>query len=331
MPFSAIVGHANLVQILRRAVASRRVPQSLLFAGPDGVGKRAVALALAQAVNCPNQRDGDGCGACHVCRRIEAGTFSDVTVIDRGDAASIGIDVLRDRLITPIAYRPFEGARRVFIVDRVDEVTPPAQDSLLKTLEEPPSSAVLVLVTAYPDTLLSTVRSRCRRLRFGALDDDDVRRVLMTVDPTMRADEAQRRASAASGSVERAMALDTEEFVGDRDAAVGLLQAAQRDAIAVRLGASKTFAEVAKKRRAREAAYARLAILSSLVRDLAVLPATGADALANADLVRELEALVPAFSEQRLLAAFAAIQQAETSITRNGNPKTVADWLAVTI
>jgi DNA polymerase-3 subunit delta' len=331
VPLSAIAGHSSLVRLLTRAVASGRVPQSLLFAGPDGVGKRTTALALAQALNCRTPVDGDGCGVCNICRRIAAGTFSDVTVIDRGDVASIGIDVLRERLLTPVGYRPFEGSRRIFIVDRAEDVTDNAQDALLKTLEEPPPSAILILVTAYPDSLLSTIRSRCRRLRFGALDDHDVRRVLLQADPRMSPDEAQRRASAAGGSVERALALDTDEFVDDRQAAFGLLRAVKRDAIAARLDASRVFAQVEKKRRARDAAYARLAILASLVRDLAALQARGADALANADLAGELEAIAPSFPGPRLVSAFGAIQQAETSIARNGNPKTVADWLAVTI
>lgn len=330
MPFAQIVGHSRSLDLLRRAVSRGSVPQSLLFAGPEGVGKHAVAVALAQALNCPQQVDGDGCGTCNACRRIAAGTFSDVVVLDKGEKASIGIDPLRDRVLNPIGYRPFEGRRRVFIIDAADDMTVQAQDSLLKTLEEPPPSAVLILVTAYPDSLLPTIRSRCRRVRFGPLADEDVARVLTRVcrvDPV----EARHRAMLSGGSVSRALAADGREFVDDRDAALGLLTALTERQLPARLKAAAGFALVEKKRRAREAASTRLALLASLLRDLLVLDLRGRDELANTDLADHLERLVPAFPAERLVSAFAAVRQAEASIDRNASPKIVADWLAVTL
>jgi len=178
VPLSSIIGHAPVIDLLRQAVRRGRVPQSLLFAGPDGVGKHAVAIALAQAVNCPNPRDGDACGTCSTCLRIARGQHSDVTVIDKGDKASIQIDRVRERILDVVGYRPFEARRRVFILDPADEMTIQTQDALLKTLEEPPPAAMIILVTAYPDTLLPTIQSRCRRLRFGLLSENDVARVL---------------------------------------------------------------------------------------------------------------------------------------------------------
>src|SRR5262245_49499097 len=168
MPLASIIGHASIVDLLRRAVGRGRVPQSLLFAGPEGVGKRAVAVALAQAGNCPKRKamgGDDACGKCPACQRIERGQHTDVTVVDKGGDASIKITVLRDRVLDVIGYRPFEADRRVYIIDPADEMTEQAQDALLKTLEEPPPAAILILISAYPDTLPATVQSRCRRLR----------------------------------------------------------------------------------------------------------------------------------------------------------------------
>jgi DNA polymerase-3 subunit delta' len=330
VPFAQIVGHARTFELLRRSVSRGSVPQSLLFAGPEGIGKHAAAIALAQAINCPQQADGDGCGTCNACRRIAAGTFSDVVVLDKGDRASIGIEPLRDQVLNPIGYRPFEGRRRVFIIDPADDMTVQTQDALLKTLEEPPPSAVLILVTAYPDSLLATVRSRCRRVRFAPLADEDVARVLTRtcrVDPV----EARHRAMLAGGSVSRALAADGREFVDDRDAALGLLAALTERQVPARLKAAAGFAQVEKKRRAREAASTRLALLASLLRDLLVLDLRGRDELANTDLADQLAHLVPAFPAERLVSAFAAVRQAEASIDRNASPKIVADWLAVTL
>src|SRR6187455_1879035 len=179
MPLTEIIGHAPIVALLRQAVALERVPQSLLFAGPEGVGKRATAVALAQAINCPVRRasqNDDACGTCPTCQRIARGQHSDVVAIDRGDDSIIKLKLLRERVLDAVGYRPFEGLRRVFVI-AADDLREDSQDALLKTLEEPPPSAVLILISAYPGTLLETVQSRCRRLRFGPLNERDVARV----------------------------------------------------------------------------------------------------------------------------------------------------------
>ena len=108
-------------------------------------------------------------------------------------------------MLDVVGYRPFEAERRVYIIDPADELTDEAQDALLKTLEEPPPSAILILVTAYPDTLLPTIQSRCRRLRFGPLAEADVARVLVERAGVDRA-AARVLAAASGGSVARALA-----------------------------------------------------------------------------------------------------------------------------
>lgn len=319
------MGHSRVIDLLRRAVERDSVPQSLIFAGPEGVGKRATAIALAQAVNCRQGEGGDACGTCQTCRRIAAGTFSDVVVLDKDGEPSIKLEPLRTKVLEPVGYRPFEGRRRVFIIDPADELT--SQDALLKTLEEPPPSAILILVTAYPDALLGTVRSRCRRVRFGALSPEDVARVLTDV-LGMPAARARHLAIVSGGSVSRALASDEREFLGDRQAAVGLIEAARERRLQGRLKAAAAFAQVDKKRRARDAAFSRLAILSSILRDITAAHA-GAGTLFNTDLRDTIDGLAPLFPPERLLAGFSAVQQAEQSIDRNASPKIVADWLAV--
>ncbi len=329
-PLGSIVGHGPLLDLLRHAVRRGRVPQSLLFAGPEGVGKRAVAVALAQAVNCPHGKDGDGCGTCPVCQRIARGQFSDVTVIDRGDEASIKIKALRERVLEAVGYRPFEGTRRIYIIDPADALTVEAQDALLKTLEEPPSAAILILVTAYADTLLSTIQSRCRRLRFGPLAEADVAAILTTrlgVDPVA----ARRQAAASAGSVARALAEGDGGFDEDRAAALAVLTAARASAIPARLKAAAALVQHGSKRRDREALAARLAVLSSLLRDLAALGSPRPVALANSDLEASLRELASAFDADRVSRAFEAVVRAETVLERHASPKIVADWLSVTV
>ena len=331
MPFSSVVGHASLIALLKKAVLGKRVPQSLLFAGPDGVGKRTVAVALAQAINCSKPTaDGDACGTCGACVRIAKGQYPDVVVVDKGGEASIKIQALRTRVLDAVGYRPFEGARRVFIIDQAEAMTDQAQDALLKTLEEPPSAAILILVSAFPDMLLATIRSRCRRLRFAPLSERDVERVLIgttKMDPAA----ARSRSAASGGSVSRALTVEEDEFEEDRRAALGLIAAAARGGVGGRLQAATSFAKHSAKRRSREAATARVAILVSLLRDLATLSAARAVPLANTDLGGELTPLVAAYPLERVSSAMDVLAEAQVALGRNASPKIVADWLAVSL
>jgi DNA polymerase-3 subunit delta' len=229
-----------------------------------------------------------------------------------------------------VGYRPFEARRRVYIIDPADELTTEAQDALLKTLEEPPASAILILVTAYPDTLLPTIQSRCRRLRFGPLAEHDVARVLTNrgVDPA----RARLLAAASGGSVGRALAEEAGSLTEDREAAMALIvAAATRGSVAARLKAATALAQHGSKRRDREAVAARLATVASLVRDLTAIDAGAPDEVVNADLIGSLHEAARGFDAGRLSSAFGAVSQAQAALDRNASPKIVADWVALTI
>ena len=224
----------------------------------------------------------DACGVCPTCLRIAAGQHADVTLIERGSEASIKIRTIRERLLDTVGYRPFEARRRVYIIDGADNLTTEAQDALLKTLEEPPSAALLILVTAYPDTLLGTIQSRCRRLRFGGLSAEDVVRVLVEragLEPS----RARTLAGISGGSVSTALAAAEGDIEDDQKAALALLEAVTSGPVVSRLGAASSLTRHTSKRRDRETLSARLAIVASLVRDLGVLTAGGSATLSNVD------------------------------------------------
>ncbi|MCA1561342.1 MAG: AAA family ATPase [Acidobacteria bacterium] len=167
MPFREITGHRRLLELLARAARRGSLSPSLIFAGPDGVGKRVAAIALAQVMNCqtpvplgedplgedPLGEDKDACGTCASCRRIARGVHADVLLIEPGETGAIKVDQIREA-IERTAYRPFEGRRRVVIIDDADAVLGEAQNALLKTLEEPPGSSSIVLITSRPDFVL---------------------------------------------------------------------------------------------------------------------------------------------------------------------------------
>jgi DNA polymerase-3 subunit delta' len=335
MPLRDVIGHTRLVGLLARAVARDTLPPALLLAGPAGIGKRRVALSVAAAVNCLDPvTDGalerDACGTCTACRRIERGVHPDVVLLEPGDSGSIKIEAVRD-VIDRAGFRPFEGRRRVVVIDEADALVPQAQNALLKTLEEPPSASSFMLVSSLPDALLDTVRSRCPRLRFGPLPVADVAAALVR-DHGFEAAEARAAADASDGSIGGALAAQGADLVEARDAAAALLrQVARGGDPARRLDSAKNLAPAKGSPASdRDQLAACLRALSSLLRDLGLIASrVDASALANADMAGELEAMSRAYDADRSVRAYTAVDKALAALERNAAPKIVADWVVL--
>ncbi|HWI17900.1 MAG TPA: DNA polymerase III subunit [Vicinamibacterales bacterium] len=335
MTLRDIIGHRRLTTLIARAIERDSLPPTLLFAGPSGVGKWAVARATAQAVNCLERVGGgelpvDACGKCRACDRIARGVHVDVIMLEPDDRASIKIDVVRD-VLSKTGFRPFEGRKRVVLIREADTLEPASQNSLLKSLEEPPPGTMFILTTAVPGALLPTVRSRCMRLRFGRLTASEVSTALQR-DHEYSDAEALQAAPLADGSLGQALALIDNDLSMFRELAIGLLQqsAGRGDAQARAQAASALHTGGSKKERTREDVALVLRLMASMLRDLEAINA-GADraVLANPLLTRDLEALARSFSGDRARAAFGAVDRALTALERNAGTKVVTEWLAV--
>src|SRR5262245_29272841 len=310
MPFGEIAGHGHLLELLAGAAARQSLPPSLIFAGPDGVGKRMAAVALAQLLNCNQPTAADACGVCASCKRIARGVHADVLIIEPGETGTIKVDQVRDA-IERAAYRPFEGRRRVVIVDDADAMVIEAQNALLKTLEEPPAASMFVLVTSRPDLLLPTVLSRCQRLRFGRLSPADVAAVLMRSHDYEPGD-AHASASVSDGSIGAALEGGSEGFVDARDAAMQLLQTVFSSTDPRRrLDGARTLAGGVRAGADRDELARRLRALATMLRDILLLKAPADDLwLANADLKPVFKKVLHAFDAERALRGYAAIDKA---------------------
>jgi DNA polymerase-3 subunit delta' len=338
MPFRSLLGHHLTLTLLSRATAAGTLPPSLIFAGPEGVGKRAVALALAQALNCPtpvaptDRLALDACGECAVCRRIGRGLHPDVTVIEPGETGSIRIDVVREE-IRQTTFKPFEARRRVIIFNDADGLVDDAQNALLKTLEEPPPGSVLILVTTHPHRLLPTVRSRCPVVRFAPLLPADVAKWLMQTHGIAEA-EARAVAAVSRGSLAAARETAHTGVEAVREAA-GRVLATVSDARDPRARLEATSDIVGKGKGSgaseRESLSTHLHALASLLRDLGALGTGTTASVVNVDLESSLTRLLPSFGADRTVKAFAAIDRALDALDRNASPKIVADWVVLNL
>ncbi|MCP4444709.1 MAG: DNA polymerase III subunit delta' [Myxococcales bacterium] len=169
MILGEVRGQSRVVELLQRALQGERVAQSYLFAGPEGSGKYATALALAKAINCLSA-PGKGCPECSSCNKIDEGIHPDVRTLEpEGAKGNIPIATIRKQVIPAMAMAPHEARARFFLVREASSMLGPAANALLKTLEEPPPRTHFILCSRAPSQLLPTIRSRCQRVSFQPL------------------------------------------------------------------------------------------------------------------------------------------------------------------
>ena len=223
MTWHAIEGHDDVVEKFRRALARRRLGSSFLFAGPSGVGKRTFALKLAQALLCEVRPEAemDPCEECPSCIQIKAESHPDLLLVAKPkDKTALPLELLigdkehrnRQGVCHDIAMKSFSGRRKVAVIDDADFLNPEGANSLLKTLEEPPPSSVLILVGTSPAKQLPTIRSRCQLIRFRPLSSATVAELLERQGLVNDSSEAKRLAAHGSGSLGTAMEMAGAEL-----------------------------------------------------------------------------------------------------------------------
>lgn len=289
MSFARLIGNERNKQILQRLLGNGRVTATLIFAGPDGVGKRQFALTFAKAANCQKAPDNsfatDSCDECPNCRRIDEGTYGDVTTI-QPDGQFIKIAQTR-ALAEEVYYRPREGRQRFFLIDEADRLREEAANSLLKTLEEPPPTSTLILLTSRPNSLLQTIRSRSQRLNFAPLTIAEMERFLTENYPRPAADTALL-ARVTEGRIGQATAFDLSDYRQQRRMLIELLELLATGKNRLRL--LKAAEYIGKKER--EEFEKDLNLLATLLRDLLLLAAGGnRQSITNTDVADRLEPL----------------------------------------
>ena len=312
MAFSHIVGQKKAISVLQNALRHDRIPQAYLFAGYDGVGKKFTAMTLAKALNCRELSD-DSCDTCVSCRKIDGGNHPDVRLIEP-DGQYIKIDQIR-ALQKDAGYKPFEGTRKVYIIDHAEVMRPEAANALLKTLEEPSTDCMIILVTANVYALLPTVISRCQFVRFVSLGIGTLTG-LLEEKKQLSSERARLIASLSEGCPGRALSMDTEDALEKRDAVERLLTTISSDLQDVRILFEQAEMLMADKNDVQE----YLDIMLVWYRDMYLLHEQGdADLIANADAVSRLQQAAGQLSARHIQRLFETVYQTKMDLLRNAN------------
>lgn len=187
MSFKQIVGHEDIIKHFKFSVKNDQISHAYLISGEDDSGKMTLAQAYAMALQCSelnsnnNLEDIDSCGVCPSCKQFLGNNHPDVIYVTRApDKASIGVDSIRDQINNDVEIKPFSSPYKIYIIDEAQKLTVEAQNALLKTLEEPPEYAIIILLTNNLNSILETVQSRCMILQVRAIDKDLIKAYLMT-------------------------------------------------------------------------------------------------------------------------------------------------------
>jgi len=318
MGFAEIIGHQRPMEILRLALDNGRLHHAYLFVGPDGIGKRTVALALAKAIHCRETKN-DFCDRCRDCARIQAGNHPDVRLVQTlEDKKEISIKQVRE-LEKELNFRSFSGKRKIAIIDPATLLNASSQNALLKTLEEPPQNSMIVLIAPNAGALLPTLRSRCLRISFGPLARDEVARYLMSKEG-MNQDDASLRAALSMGSLGAAIKFDKDELLEKRRSWAALLLSLSAGDYRGAIAAAEAIASN------KEECLGFLEWAETWYRDLLVHAATGnSDEMVNVDMLTEIESQSAKGDFEQMLASFAQTARAAGRIQRNLNRRMVIE------
>ena len=323
MSFDNILGQDRPKRTLNKALRSGRIPSSYLFYGHESVGKKLTAIEVCKALNCKALGPVDSCDKCSSCIKIEKCIHPDLFMLEpkksspNGREAILKIDVIRE-LQKKLVYLPYEGHTKVAIINNAECMNPQAANSFLKTLEEPPSQTLIILIASNPYQLLPTIASRCQGIQFYPLPTEAIKKIIShhlgSEAGGSQPEEVELRSRRSMGQVARALEEDLLEASQYRKELIGLISVVSFKRMDQVFQWTKT--------RARRADHIQpiLDELSSILRDVALIK-TGREtsALINKDLRRQLEVLALQKSIPALLAMFEAVQNTKVALKANAN------------
>ena len=343
--FERIIGNPDAKARLARMVAAGRLPNSLILAGSEGIGKRLFAIELARSFTCTNRSGYEPCGRCSACMRSETfvlpkptdknkDEFERVIRSGHGDVCTVVnyknfilVKAIRD-LEREANFRPFEASARFFIIDDAHKMNETAANALLKILEEPPSTAFLCLITSRLDSLLPTILSRCQILRFPTIATPSIERYLVE-DRAFAPDDAKLASRISNGSIGSALALNVDRFRERRQLMLDVIKNALfRKDLSIAVRAAEELTDAKNKDHFEE----NLEILGTLARDVWLVRISGVSKrIVNADITDEIVNLSKSPKALDFAKWLAALVKLRSDLAVNINRKAATDSLMVRI
>ncbi len=221
--FKDVIGHEQIIEHLKNAIAMDKISHAYILNGPDGAGKMMLAEAFAAALQC-EKKGTEGCMECHSCKQAASHNHPDILYVHHDKPNTISVDDIRTQINKDIMVKPYSGPYKIYLVDDAQKMNQQAQNALLKTIEEPPSYVIILLLTTNADAFLPTILSRCIRLDLKPVQDELIRKYLMK-EYQIPDYQAEVSVAFAQGNVGKAIRLASSEYFKElKDSAVQILK-----------------------------------------------------------------------------------------------------------
>ena len=322
MSFDNILGQDRPKESLNKALQSGRIPNSYLFYGQDSVGKKLTAYELGKALNCNILGPIDSCNKCSSCLKIEKGIHPDVHILEPqippgARQAVIKIDVIRE-LQKKLMYLPYEGQTKVVIINDAEKMNLQAANSFLKTLEEPPSKTLIILIASNPYQLLPTIVSRCQGIKFYPLSVEVIKKIvskhLLIKTGENQLEEVEIRAQRSMGRVALALNENLIESSGHREELINLITEVSFKRM------DRAFHWTKEQGKQVDKIQLILDELINILRDTALIKICQESSfIFNKDLMPQLKILAQQKSISSLLILFDAVQRTKSALKSNAN------------
>lgn len=323
--FHDIIGHNQIIEHLQNAILLNKVSHAYIFDGECGAGKKLLARTFAMTLQCERMEE-NPCGECRSCKQAMHNNHPDIIWVTHEKPNSIGVKDIREQINNDIIIKPYSGKYKIYIIDEADKLTIQSQNALLKTIEEPPAYAVILLLTTNAEGLLPTVLSRCITIPLRAVDDVEMKQFLMQKLqlPDYQADIC---VAFAQGNVGKAIRISSsEEFNELREDTLLLLKNIDNMEIYEMIDFVKKIAENKKN------IYDYLDIMMIWFRDVLLFKATSdANDLVFKDNITFITKQANMSSYNGLELVIEAIEKAKARLNANVNFELVMELLLLTI
>ena len=325
--FKDVVGHKNIIKYIENAVMADAVSHAYILNGERGSGKKLLANLFAMSLQCQDrQEDGEACGKCQSCRQALSGNQPDIIRVSHEKPNTISVDDIRVQINNDIVIRPYSSRYKIYIIPDADLMTVQGQNALLKTIEEPPEYAVIMLLTENAETLLPTIRSRCVMMKLRNIKDQLVRKYLMEQMeiPDYKADVC---VAFAQGNMGKAIMLATSEHFNEiKEEAVHLLRNIDEMSVSELMDAVKRCMTY----KLEIGDY--LDIIAIWYRDVLIYKATkNVDRVVFSDQLRYIKARASKSSYEGIENILDALEKAKARIKANVNFELTMELLLLTI